>query len=141
MSVKKEQKKEGFGGGISYENGVIFVSNGFGNVYALDSTSGKEIWKINIRIPIRSAPISFNQIVYVISHDNQIFALNALNGEVLWNNRGILESASVLSSNSVAVDGGLVFVPYSSGEIYAIRTLNGSVVWTDSLSRLSLIHI
>ena len=135
MSVKKEQKKEGFGGGISYENGVIFVSNGFGNVYALDSASGKEIWKINIRIPIRSAPISFNQIVYVISHDNQIFALNALNGEVLWNNRGILESASVLSSNSVAVDGGLVFVPYSSGEIYAIRTLNGSVVWTDSLSR------
>lgn len=135
MSIKKEQKKEGFGGGISYENGIIFVSNGFGNVYALDAISGKEIWKINIRIPIRSSPISFNQIVYIISHDNQVFALNALNGEVLWNHRGILESASVLSSNSVAVDGGLVFVPYSSGEIYAIRTLNGSVVWTDSLSR------
>jgi len=135
MSVKKEKKKEGFGGGISYENGIIFVTNGFGNVIALDANSGEEIWKINIRIPIRSAPIAFDNIVYVISHDNQVFALNSLNGEVLWNHRGILESASVLSSNSVSIDGGLVFVPYSSGEIYAIRTLNGSVAWTDSLSR------
>ena len=135
MSVKKEKKKEGFGGGISYEKGIIFVTNGFGNVIALDANSGEEIWKINIRIPIRSAPIAFDNIVYVISHDNQVFALNSLNGEVLWNHRGILESASVLSSNSVSIDGGLVFVPYSSGEIYAIRTLNGSVAWTDSLSR------
>ena len=135
MSVKKEKKKEGFGGGISYENGIIFVTNGFGNVLALDANSGEEIWKINIRIPIRSAPIAFDNTVYVISHDNQVFALNSLNGEVLWNHRGILESASVLSSNSVSIDGGLVFVPYSSGEIYAIRSLNGSVVWTDSLSR------
>ena len=135
MSIKKEQKKEGFGGGISYENGLIFVSNGFGNILALDANSGEEIWKINVRIPIRSAPIAFNNIVYVISHDNQVFALNAENGDVLWNHRGILESASVLSSNSVSIDGGLVFVPYSSGEIYAIRSLNGSVVWTDSLSR------
>ncbi len=135
MAVKKEQKKEGFGGGISYENGIIFVTNGFGNVLALDANSGKQIWKVNIRIPIRSAPISFDNKVYVISHDNQVFALNSLNGEVLWSHRGILESASVLSSNSVSVDGGLVFVPYSSGEIYAIRSLNGSVVWTDSLSR------
>ena len=135
MTVKKEQKKEGFGGGISYENGIIFVTNGFGNVLALDANSGKQIWKVNIRIPIRSAPISFDNKVYVISHDNQVFALNSLNGEVLWSHRGILESASVLSSNSVSVDGGLVFVPYSSGEIYAIRSLNGSVVWTDSLSR------
>lgn len=135
MSVKKEKKKEGFGGGISYENDIIFVTNGFGNVIALDANSGEEIWKINIRIPIRSAPIAFDNIVYVISHDNQVFALNSLNGELLWNHRGILESASVLSSNSVSIDGGLVFVPYSSGEIYAIRTLNGSVAWTDSLSR------
>ena len=135
MSVKKEKNKEGFGGGISYENGIIFVTNGFGNVLALDANSGEEIWKINIRIPIRSAPIAFDNTVYVISHDNQVFALNSLNGEVLWSHRGILESASVLSSNSVSIDGGLIFVPYSSGEIYAIRSLNGSVVWTDSLSR------
>ena len=47
MSVKKEKKKEGFGGGISYENDIIFVTNGFGNVIALDANSGEEIWKIN----------------------------------------------------------------------------------------------
>ena len=53
----------------------------------------------------------------------------------MWTHRGILESATILSSTSVSVGDGLIFVPYSSGEIYAIRPLNGSVIWSDSLSR------
>ena len=135
MSLKKEKKSEGFGGGIAYDSGVLFATSGFGNVLAIDSYTGEELWRVNLKIPIRSAPISHNNIVFVITHDNQVFAINNKNGEILWNHRGILESASVLSSNSVAIDSGLIFVPYSSGEIYAIRTLNGSVVWSDSLSR------
>ena len=135
ISIKKEKKSEGFGGGITYDDGVIYSTSGFGNVIAIDSSDGDELWRMDLRIPIRSAPISHNNTVFVITHDNQLFALNNNNGEILWSHRGILETASVLSSNSVAIDAGLVFVPYSSGEIYAIRTLNGSVVWTDSLSR------
>jgi outer membrane protein assembly factor BamB len=135
ISIKKERKSEGFGGGITYDDGVVYSTSGFGNVIALDSLNGNELWRLDLRIPIRSAPMSFNNIVFVITHDNQVFAIDNAKGEILWSHRGILETASVLSSNSVAIDGGLIFVPYSSGEIYAIRTLNGSVVWTDSLSR------
>ena len=135
ISIKKEKKSEGFGGGITYDEGTIYSTSGFGNVIAIDAIDGSELWRVDLRIPIRSAPISYNNIVFAITHDNQLFAINNINGEILWSHRGILETASVLSSNSVAIDAGLVFVPYSSGEIYAIRTLNGSVVWTDSLSR------
>ena len=54
-----------------------------------------------------------------MTHDNQLFAVDKNLGEVMWTHRGILESATILSSTSVSAGEGLIFVPYSSGEIYA----------------------
>lgn len=138
LSVKKENKNEGFGGGMSFNNGVLYVSTGFGFIIAFESDSGEEIWRVNLRIPSRSAPIADDRMVYAITHDNQLFALDKISGNIMWTHRGILESATILSSTSVAVSDDLVFVPYSSGEIYAIRPINGSVIWTDSLALTGL---
>ena len=135
LAIKKENKKEGFGGGLSYLDGVIYVSTGFGNLYAFNANSGNKIWELNMRIPSRSSPIVYQSLVFVMTHDNQLFAVDKNSGEVMWTHRGILESATILSSTSIGVGEGLIFVPYSSGEIYAIRPINGSVIWTDSLSR------
>ena len=135
LAIKSENKREGFGGGLSFSNGVIFVSTGFGYLYAFSADKGELLWELNMRIPSRSSPIVFEDLVFVMTHDNQLYAVNKDQGEVMWTHRGILESATILSSTSVAIDSGLVFVPYSSGEIYAIRPLNGSVIWSDSLSR------
>ena len=132
LAIKRENKREGFGGGLSFSNGVIFVSTGFGYLYAFSADKGELLWELNMRIPSRSSPIVFEDLVFVMTHDNQLYAVNKDQGEVMWTHRGILEPATILSSTSVAIDSGLVFVPYSSGEIYAIRPLNGSVIWSDS---------
>ena len=102
ISVKKERKSEGFGGGITHDDGVIFSTSGFGNVIALNALNGDELWRLDLKIPIRAAPMSYDGIVFVITHDNQLFAIDNKIGEVLWSHRGILETASVLSSNSVS---------------------------------------
>ena len=104
-------------------------------MYAFSANSGEMLWELNMRIPSRSSPIVFEDLVFVMTHDNQLFAVDKNLGEVMWTHRGILESATILSSTSVSAGEGLIFVPYSSGEIYAIRPLNGSVIWSDSLSR------
>ena len=135
LAIKKENKREGFGGGLSFQDGVIYASTGFGYLYAFSANSGEMLWELNMRIPSRSSPIVFEDLVFVMTHDNQLFAVDKNLGEVMWTHRGILESATILSSTSVSAGEGLIFVPYSSGEIYAIRPLNGSVIWSDSLSR------
>jgi outer membrane protein assembly factor BamB len=40
-----------------------------------------------------------------------------------------------LGSNSVAVSGDLVVVPYTSGELFALNVRNGRAVWSDTLAR------
>ncbi|PPR25540.1 MAG: Outer membrane protein assembly factor BamB [Alphaproteobacteria bacterium MarineAlpha10_Bin3] len=125
---------EAFGGGLAYADGKLFVSTGFADVIALDIESGKEIWRKRLSGPMRAAPTVDDRRVFVITVDNQIFALNALTGEKLWSHAGIAEVAGLLGAASPAVGGGVVIVPYSSGEIFALKVENGRQLWSDNLS-------
>jgi len=73
--------------------------------------------------------------LYIITQENQAQALDVNDGRVLWEHRGTVESAGILSSASVGVIGDTVIVPYSSGELFALRAQNGTPAWTDTLSR------
>ncbi len=124
-----------FGGGVAYNEGRLFVTNGMGYVHAVDAETGKIIWRYFLGRPIRSAPTVSDGRVFVTTYDNQLHALTADLGQGLWFHEGIAEIAGVLGGASPAVSGGLVIVPYSSGELYALRVENGRVAWSDALSR------
>lgn len=126
---------KGMGGGVCYDDGKIFVSTGFGSVFALDAASGKQLWKSDMAVPIVNAPVANGGRVFVSSEDNHFYALAESDGRTLWDHQGITESASILESTSAAVAGDYVVAPYSSGELYAIRVTNGRVAWTDTLTR------
>ena len=123
------------GGGIAYDEGTLYAATGFGTVKALDPATGNEFWSVNLATPARSAPVVVDGRIYVVTQDNQLMVLNTENGAVLWNHRGIVESASIATSTNVAVSGDTVIVPYSSGELFALRVDNGAPYWTDTLTR------
>ncbi|HSM96478.1 MAG TPA: PQQ-binding-like beta-propeller repeat protein [Rhizomicrobium sp.] len=126
---------KGFGGGVCFDDGKLFVSTGFGSVIALDASTGKQLWKIDVGVPIVNAPVANGGRVFVSSQDNHFFALAQIDGRKLWDHQGISESAGILESTSAAVAGEYVVVPYSSGELFAIRVTNGRVAWSDMLTR------
>ncbi len=121
------------GGGLAYEGGKVFVATGFGQVIALASATGEELWRVDLKGPIRSAPTARGGRVFVISVDNKLTTLNGATGETLWTYSSISEVASLLGGASPAVDSGVVVAPFSSGEISALRVENGRVLWTDAL--------
>jgi outer membrane protein assembly factor BamB len=126
---------KGFGGGTAFDGGKLFVSTGFGNVFALDAATGKQLWKSDLEVPIVNAPVADGGRVFVSSEDNHFVALAQSDGRVLWDHQGISESAGILTSTSAAVAGDSVIVPYSSGELYAIRVDNGRAEWNDMLTK------
>jgi len=137
VNLKLEKKKDymGTGGGVAYANGRVFATTGFGTVVALDANNGAELWRQQLSLSIRSAPTVSGGRVFVASFDNQLYALASEDGRVLWNHRGITETARLFVSTSPAVSGDIVVAPYSSGEVYALRAQNGRPAWSDSLSR------
>lgn len=124
-----------FGGGVAFDGGRIYATNGAGDVAALNATNGEVIWIKKPGGPLRGAPTVGNANIYVISQDNQIYALNQDNGETLWSGSGSFELAGVFGAAAPAFAQSTVVAGFSSGELTAYRYENGQVVWQDALSR------
>jgi outer membrane protein assembly factor BamB len=127
-----------YGGGIAYDNGRIFATNGLGYVSALAEQNGGIIWQVRPGGPLRGAPTVANGAVYVISEDNQIYALKEENGATNWSEAASLEIAGLFGAASPAVGQGTVVAGFSSGELNGYRYENGREVWEDQLQRTSI---
>lgn len=137
MTPKEKRVKSyhGTGGGIAFAPGLLVATNGFGFVVGLDPQTGRELWRRDLEFDIRSAPAIYDGRVFVTTFDNQLHALDASSGEILWSHRSFEEVARILVSSSPAIENDIVIAPYSSGEIYAIDAKTGREAWSDSLSR------
>lgn len=127
-----------FGGGASYDNGRVYATNGLGDTVAFDAATGKRIWKVRPGGPLRGAPTIANGNIYVMSQDNQLYALDPADGSVRWQASGTLEQAGVFGVAAPAAAQGTVVAGYSSGELTAYRYENGRVLWQDVLARTSI---
>ena len=127
--------KRGLGGGVAILGTSLIVSSGFGFVAALDASDGSEKWRRSLGSPVTGAPTIKDDRAFVITQNNEIFALDVQTGSVLWTDQAIAESARVLSSPSVAAVEDLVVAPFSSGEVIAFLGANGRRLWNDALNR------
>ncbi len=125
---------EAMGGGIAWEDSVLYVSTGFGEVLALRMEDGSVIWRTHLGKPLRSSPTVAQGRVFVISIENETHVLEAKTGRKVWHHTGIAESASLLGAASPAVSGDTVVLPYSSGEIFGLRVQNGRLAWSEVLA-------
>ena len=133
-----DMRPSAFGGGVSFENGRLYATNGAGEVKALDAVTGNEIWKVKPAGPLRGSPtIAFGQI-YVMTQDNQIISLNAENGDLVWDESGSSAQSGVFGVAAPAACQGTVIAGYSSGELSAYRYENGRTLWADALARTNI---
>jgi len=138
LADPKGNKASLFGGGVSVDGPRAYATNGVGDAAALDIATGKILWQKRPGGPLRGAPTVSNGNVYVVSQDNQLFALNADTGATVWNESGTLEAAGVFGVAAPAAAQGTVVAGFSSGELTAYRYENGRAVWQDALSRTSI---
>jgi outer membrane protein assembly factor BamB len=127
-----------FGGGVSVEGERVFATNGLGEVVALNAADGKEIWRKHPGGPLRGAPTLSSGNAYVVTQDNQLFALNQDTGDVSWTASASLETQGVFGVAAPAAAQGTVVAGFSSGELNAYRYENGRSLWADVLSRTSI---
>ena len=138
LSDDNRNRHARFGGGVSYDDGRVFATDGLGDVVALNAADGKSAWRAKPGGPLRGAPTIANGNVYVLSQDNQIFALGEDDGKVQWSQAATLESQGVFGVAAPAASAGSVVAGFSSGELNAYRYENGRSLWQDALSRTSI---
>ena len=122
ITLPKRNSNAAFGGGVSVGDGRVFATTGYGIVAAFDAATGKELWRQSLGQPLRGAPTVAGARIYVVTIDNQLFALSAETGETAWNVSGTVEVAGLLGAAAPAMAQDTVVVGFSSGELNALRS-------------------
>lgn len=132
-----KRDREGFGGGLAYANGKLYVTSGFRLVAELDAVTGRVGWRVRTEQPIHDAPTVFGGRVMTIALDNTLLTFDAQNGAVGWTYQALSEPSRILAASSPAVSGDTVVAAFGSGELIALRAANGNDLWNNALSRAS----
>ena len=133
LEVKEEELAK-LSGGIAVTGDLLFATTGSGQIFCLQASTGKQVWEIDLGVPLRAAPTVDGDRVFVTSHDSRVFALSALDGKLQWTHSGLEETLGSLRAAPSASANGVVAVPYSSGELYILRATDGRYLWHDALS-------
>ena len=138
IEVDDDGRPSRYGGGVSAQDNLVFATSGVGDVVALQADTGASLWKKRPAGPLRGSPTLSNGNAYVMTQDNQIYALRQTDGEAQWNGSGPVATSGIFGVGAPAAAQGTVIAGYSSGELAAYRYENGRSLWTDTLSRTAM---
>jgi alcohol dehydrogenase (cytochrome c) len=125
-------------------NGKMFVTASYSRIYALDSKTGKKLWKYEHRLPdgimpccdvINRGAALYDNLVIFATLDAQIVALNQDTGNVVWKEKIDEYSAGYSASAAPLIAGGLLLTGVSGGEFGVIGRVEardpktGKMVW------------
>jgi len=130
----REDEPETAGGGLSLQNGKLFVTSGYGDIAALNALTGEVLWHKHPDVPFRAPATPGDTLVFAITIENKLLAYDQESGKLIWTHRGIRENALYLGSMTPAYQNGFVIAGYTSGELVALRAEDGYVLWSDTLS-------
>jgi len=116
-----ENSLDGFGGGLAVNNDVLVAGTGFGELIAMDASTGEIEWRQEMTAPVRAAPTIRGSRVYAVSRDDQGYAIDLSNGRIRWRTQGTEPGAGVVGGASPAADAG--------GRFSALNRRNGSRRW------------
>ena len=118
-------------------NGLVYVGSDDGKLYAFDAAGLNNCsvgpqprtclaqWVTTTGGTVSSSPTVVNDVVYVGSSDDRLYAMNATTGQILW---VTITGGDVESSP--AVTNGVAFVGSNDTKIVAMNATTGQILWS-----------
>jgi len=113
-------------------DGLLYFGSQDGNIYALNSESGKKMWSFHTEKPINSSPAVSNGSVYFQSNDGFMYALDAKSGQLKWKADTGPDRPTDYDniSSSPTVQNGVVYIGGNNGKLYALNADTGAQIWS-----------
>ncbi|HWP39341.1 MAG TPA: PQQ-binding-like beta-propeller repeat protein, partial [Tepidisphaeraceae bacterium] len=110
---------------LALHDGIVYVPSMGNDLVALDSTSGREIFRVRTADSVYSCPHVQDGVVYFGSADHHVYAADARTGAIRWKTK---TGGAVLAGPNVAQ--GVVCVGSTDTKIYGLDARDGSIRWT-----------
>lgn len=134
-NISTKDQSNYIGGGITFNEGKLYITNGSRFLVILDAESGHELFRKEFPDIIRTKPaILSKDVVIVQTVSNQIIAYDMVKSSTLWQHDGLFETiASSTYINPIIYNGHLIAC-YSSGQLVVLEVKTGQEKWTMNLS-------
>jgi outer membrane protein assembly factor BamB len=102
--------------------------NGDNGLIAYNVIEGEELWEVENNLT-SSSPIVVENKVYYQTNQGQIYCVNYLTGETIWN-----ANLKCLGINSIAYDNGKIISANQDGAVFGLEYTSGIILWKKSLN-------
>ncbi|TQS73945.1 PQQ-binding-like beta-propeller repeat protein [Rhodobacteraceae bacterium] len=117
------------GGGIAAAGDTVYVTTGFGQLVALEATTGRVRWRQSFDVSVGGAPTVKDGMVYVVARDGSAWAIRASDGKVQWTLAGPASASAMTGVSAPAVSDRAVVFPFPSGDLMATLPEGGLSLW------------
>jgi len=130
LTPRRDGADDASGGGLSFGDGTLYVTTGYGELSALDAATGATIWVQDLDAPAIAPATVRNDLVYVVGRDSTAWALDTGNGRIVWRRSGAPSVANFAGSAAPATRGEYVIFPFPSGQVLATYPRGGIERWS-----------
>lgn len=132
---------------LAAHGGLVFVpSTVTDDITAFDAATGEARWRFPTDGPVRFAPVTWQDRLYLVSDDGYLYCLDSASGHLLWKFRGGPAERRVLGNGRlvsawpargapVVADGTVYFAagiwPFMGIFLHALDARTGAVLWTN----------
>lgn len=106
---------------------------GLNSIYALDRTTGREIWAFHTPGEVMPTPVDADGFLYVGTGDGHVYKVDAATGKQVWKS----DIQSFVSMSSPAAGDGKIFVGGTyPNSFYALDEKTGRIAWKTTIPGL-----
>lgn len=116
-------------GGVGAGGGKVFIGMTNGEVVALGSTDGAELWRTAVGSEVLAAPVYGAGKVYAQTIDGRLLGLDVDDGAIVWSFDNQVPVLTLRGTSTPVYDQGVVYTGFASGKVSAVRADNGEPVW------------
>lgn len=128
----------------TYENGMVYVSSGTGQVSSVDAASGKIKWQVNAieeysgeifkHGDAESVLLANDLVLYLTGGEkNTMVALNKNDGSLAWKTKSLGGAKSYASPTLIKHNGESIILAQTTDNIIAIDPADGNILWSYDL--------
>lgn len=109
-------------------DGVLYIGTLGSEMVAVDSASGKVLWRVPTAGWVWSGPALEGDTLYFGDQEGHVYALEAADGSIIWDVQPETATARSISDRPLVLDG-TVYYSSESGTLFALEAANGSQRW------------
>lgn len=121
-------------GGVGSDGSRVVVGSPKGDIIALDSSDGKELWRAKVSSDVLAAPAVDRNIVVVRSGDNRLYGFDPVDGKRKWVYQRQTPPLSLRTFAAPLINSNYAFAGFPGGKLVAVTLNNGAVAWEGAVA-------